>query len=107
MVQVRRIVVSLAALAALAVVSAKVAVAHPRHSTRHRGVHHARTVVLRHTRSTEGDNPSEAQSTESDGDSAVQAAACQKAGIDPRADNVEYDDQTGVCGLDTAGGSGA
>ena len=40
----------------------------------------------------------------SDGDAAAQAAACQAAGIDPNADNVNYDDATGTCSLDTGGG---
>ncbi len=41
--------------------------------------------------------------SEGDNDAAVQAAACQKAGItDPNA-NVQYDDQTGACTLDTGG----
>jgi hypothetical protein len=47
----------------------------------------------------------ESTAPESDGDAAAQAAACQKAGIDPNASNVQYDDQSGVCSLDT--GSGA
>jgi hypothetical protein len=42
----------------------------------------------------------------SDGDSAKQAAACKAAGIDPAAANVEYDDQTGKCSLDTSADAG-
>jgi hypothetical protein len=40
-----------------------------------------------------------------DTDGAAQAAACTKAGIDPNADNVQYDDQSGTCSRD--GGSNA
>ena len=47
----------------------------------------------------------ESTAPESDGDAAAQAAACQKAGINPSADNVQYDDQTGTCSLDTGAGS--
>jgi hypothetical protein len=36
----------------------------------------------------------------------AQTAACQKAGIDPNASNVQYDDQTGVCSLDTGNSQG-
>ncbi len=43
---------------------------------------------------------------ESDNDADAQAAACQKAGIDPNATNVQYDDQTGVCSLDNGGSTG-
>jgi hypothetical protein len=44
--------------------------------------------------------------TESAADTAAQAAACQKAGIDPNADNVQFDDQTGICSIDSGGDSG-
>jgi hypothetical protein len=47
-----------------------------------------------------GEDPS---SEGADSDAAQQAAACQKAGIDPTADNVNYDGTTGVCSLDTSG----
>lgn len=43
--------------------------------------------------------------TESGSDAAAQASACQKAGIDPNGSNVQYDDQTGTCSLDTGGGA--
>jgi hypothetical protein len=59
-----------------------------------------------------GEDPSNSEqqreggsAAESDSDAGAQAAACQKAGIDPNASNVQYDDQTGTCSLDT--GSGA
>jgi hypothetical protein len=42
----------------------------------------------------------EKQSSEPDGDAAAQAAACNAVGIDPNADNVQFDDQSGSCTLD-------
>lgn len=42
-------------------------------------------------------------STESDADQAAQDAACKKAGVDPAASNIQYDDATGVCSLDAGG----
>ena len=51
----------------------------------------------------QGENES---SSASDNDAAAQAAACQKAGIDPNADNVQYDDQTGTCSLDVGANNG-
>ena len=72
----------------------------------------ARTQHLRATVRKSGEDPgaSEQQGEsgsvgESDNDAAAQAAACQKAGIDPNADNVQYDDQAGTCTLDTGGGA--
>jgi hypothetical protein len=49
----------------------------------------------------EQESSAEAESTAADGDASAQAAACQKAGIDPNASNVNYDDATGACSLDT------
>ncbi len=43
----------------------------------------------------QGDKP------ESEDDAAAQAAACAKAGIDLAADNIDYDDETGTCKLDS------
>jgi hypothetical protein len=40
-----------------------------------------------------------------DGDAAAQDAACKAAGIDPAADNVQYDPSTG-CSLDNGADSG-
>ena len=51
------------------------------------------------------ENTAESATSESDGNSAAQTAACQKAGIDPNASNIQYDDQTGICTLDTGSGS--
>ena len=45
----------------------------------------------------------EAATPEADNDAAAQAAACQKAGIADPAANVQFDDQTGACTLDTGG----
>jgi len=44
-----------------------------------------------------GDKP------ESEDDAAAQAAACANAGIDPAAGNIDYDDETGTCKLDSGG----
>ncbi len=43
---------------------------------------------------------------EGPGDQAKQDAACQEAGISPSATNIDYDDETGVCQLDTGGDDG-
>lgn len=48
----------------------------------------------------------EGKATESPGDQARQVAACKAAGISPSATNIDYDDQTGVCRLDTGGDEG-
>jgi|GEM_PF-2244406 hypothetical protein len=85
------------------------------HLTRARTV--ARAQHLRATARTRGEDPTASEYGEeqqgengpapgSDGDAAAQAAACQKAGVDPNADNVQYDDQTGVCSLDTGSSAG-
>lgn len=37
-------------------------------------------------------------------DQAAQDAACTKAGVDPQASNIQYDDVTGTCSLDGGGG---
>jgi hypothetical protein len=39
---------------------------------------------------------------QSGADTARQDTACRAAGIDPSAANVQYDDQTGACSLDTS-----
>ena len=70
---------------------------------------HARAAVS--GKSSEDPSASEQQgenesSSASDNDAAAQAAACQKAGIDPNADNVQYDDQTGTCSLDAGANNG-
>jgi hypothetical protein len=39
---------------------------------------------------------------ETGADTARQDTACKAAGIDPSAANVQYDDQTGACSLDTS-----
>lgn len=42
-------------------------------------------------------------STESAADQAAQDTACEAAGVDPAASNIQYDDATGVCSLDGGG----
>jgi len=56
---------------------------------------------------TAAEGPSTAPPAESDTDGAAQAAACKAAGIDPEASNVEYDDATGKCSLDTGAENGS
>ena len=38
---------------------------------------------------------------EGENDAAAQAAACETAGVDPSAENVEFDDETGECELES------
>lgn len=44
----------------------------------------------------------EGGSPQSENDAAAQAKACNAAGVHPRR-NVQYDDETGICSLDTGG----
>jgi len=85
-------------------------------SVRHKG-HHGATHHKRHARTATGStDPNTSGSAESsegtsgssegDSDDAAQAAACTKAGIDPNASNVQYDDQTGTCSLDSGANNG-
>lgn len=81
-----------------------------RHHARH-AVHraHARTADASTTPNANGPaDSSEGTSGSSEGDSndAAQAAACTAAGIDPNASNVQYDDQTGTCSLDSGANNG-
>ncbi len=106
-----KLAASLAALAAIAAGGATLALGAP-HTVRHATVsRHARShattlrTASRESTRSERDNPGETNTAESDGDAAAQAAACQKAGINPNADNVQYDGQTGVCSLDAGGGA--
>lgn len=61
-----------------------------------------------HSQSTsqDGDEGKESEEPESPGDQARQDAACKAAGVSPSATNVDYDDETGVCRLDTGGDEG-
>ena len=83
-------------------------------SPSHRHVAHSHALTraqhARATARTSREDPSASEqrgengsTAESDNDAASQATACQKAGIDPNADNVQYDDQSGTCSLDTGG----
>ena len=45
-----------------------------------------------------------AKGAEGDGDQAAQDAACKAAGINSSASNINYDDGTGVCSLDSGNG---
>jgi hypothetical protein len=94
-----RMLVATVALAAGAAGPATSALAQPHH---HAVRHHA---VLAH-KADPPETPGEApESGAADNDEAAQAAACQKAGIDPNGPNVQYDDQTGTCSTD-GGNSG-
>lgn len=57
-----------------------------------------------------GSSPSATQSqvegSEGADDQAAQDAACAKAGVDPKATNIDYDDETGVCALDNGADNG-
>jgi hypothetical protein len=89
-----RVLVGTAALASVAGGSVAVAAA---------GTHHP---VAQHTasaRAAEAPDPSAESTTSPDTDAAQQTAACQQAGIDPNADNVNYDGQSGVCSADASG----
>lgn len=106
-----KLAASLAALAAFAAGGATLAQGAPQ-TARHATVSHSArahaTALGKTTRErarSERENPGESSSAESDGDAAAQATACQKAGIDPNADNVQYDDQSGVCSLDSGANS--
>lgn len=54
----------------------------------------------------EGKEAKEAKEAESPGDQARQVQACKAAGISPSATNIDYNDETGVCRLDTGGDQG-
>lgn len=43
---------------------------------------------------------------ESAADTAAQAAACQNAGLDPNAGNIQFDDQSGTCSIDNGNSGG-
>ncbi len=44
-------------------------------------------------------------SSEGAADQAAQDAACKKAGVDITSNNIQYDDETGVCSDDGGGGA--
>lgn len=54
----------------------------------------------------EGQEGKEAKEPESPGDQARQDAACTAAGIPLTATNIDYDDETGVCRLDSGDDEG-
>ncbi len=43
----------------------------------------------------------ENEGREGENDAAAQAAACEAAGVDPSAENIEFDDETGECELES------
>jgi len=62
-----------------------------------------RPTAEHHARGARDGTETGTESAGADTDGARQAAACQKAGVDPNGANVNYDDQTGAC---TANGGG-
>lgn len=54
----------------------------------------------------EGQEGTESTEPENPGDQARQDAACAAAGIPPTATNINYDDETGVCRLDSGDDDG-
>ncbi|MDQ3157059.1 MAG: hypothetical protein M3Q98_10095 [Actinomycetota bacterium] len=54
----------------------------------------------------EGQEGKEAKESESPGDQARQDAACEKAGVPLTATNIDYDDETGICKLDSGDDEG-
>jgi len=54
----------------------------------------------------EGQEGKEAKELESPGDQARQVRACKAAGISPSATNIDYDDETGICKLDSGDDEG-
>ena len=55
----------------------------------------------------EGQEGKEAKEPESPGDQARQDAACEKAGVPLTATNIDYDDETGICKLDSGDDEGS
>ncbi len=115
--RIARISAAVAAFGALAVGGSALATAaqqHPaakQHPMAHR--HIAKPAVVGTAKSGEDpgteakDSGSESESaSEADADAGGQAAACKAAGIDPNADNVQYDDQSGACSLDNGSHDG-
>ncbi|MDX6234926.1 MAG: hypothetical protein QOH68_4065 [Nocardioidaceae bacterium] len=52
----------------------------------------------------EGQEAEKTSDPEGKDSQATQDAACAKAGVDPQASNINYDDQTGACTLDSGDG---
>ena len=115
-----RLALAFTALAALVALGAALAVASPGHPAKHQK--HATLIAKKFHKSSaapsvkreaspasekpETPGETETGAPESAADEAAQAAACNKAGIDPNGPNVQYDDATGKCSLDTGGNTG-
>ena len=102
---------ALAAVTALAVLGSTMAFAGQkahRSATKASAKQHrvARVAKAQSQRASAAASAEDNSATESDTDGAAQASACQAAGIDPNASNVNYDDQSGKCSLDGSSGSG-
>ena len=108
------LMVALLALAAFAVSSSAMAGT----TSKHKGVRHAAKHVVKKQSAKQArllaatkssTSPSDGESAtetggaaESAADTSAQDAACKAAGIDPNG-NVQFDDQTNTCSLDTGG----
>jgi hypothetical protein len=108
------LMVALVALAAFGVASSAMAGTTSKHKgAKHAAKHVAKKLSAKHARllaaTKSSTSPSESESAtetggaaESAADTAAQDTACKAAGIDPNG-NVQFDDQTNTCSLDTGG----
>jgi hypothetical protein len=107
------LVVALFALAAFGVASTAMAGTGSKHKVAKKAVKHVVKKGAKQSRfvvaTKSATPPAESESTtetggaaESAADTAAQDAACKAAGIDPNG-NVQFDDQTNTCSLDTGG----
>ena len=113
--RIARISAAVAAFGALAVGGSALATAAQHHpaAKQHAAVHQAKQKTAKSGEvpgteakdsGSESESASEAESASgADADAGAQAAACKAAGVDPNADNVQYDDQTGTCSVDPGG----
>jgi hypothetical protein len=113
------LMVALVALAAFGVASSAMAGTTSKHKgakltakhvAKKKGAKHARLLASTKSATSPSDTGTAAETpgtetggaAESAADTAAQDAACKKAGIDPNG-NVQFDDQTNTCSLDTGG----
>jgi hypothetical protein len=107
------LIVALLALAAFGVASSAMAGTTSKHKgVKHAAKHVAKKAGAKHARllaatrsatsPSDGESATETGAAESAADTAAQDAACKAAGIDPNG-NVQFDDQTNTCSLDTGG----
>jgi hypothetical protein len=99
-----RVLVGTAALASVGGAVAAVALASPPQHTRHHVKHGNRATDPAASETSSESAGEEATSEVGGTDSTQQAAACQRAGVDPNGSNVQYDEHAGACS--TSGGGG-